>query len=127
MTNQAMLKKIDWFILLYGILLSCGVFLLWGAESFISVFIGVAVSYINWILSRTVGHFLIRLGKGELVVIILLLKTIVLMAVVFLILLLTSVEPISFMIGLSSLVVSVLTKSFSFCFVEDDTDKGDNE
>ena len=127
MTNQTILRKIDWFILLYGILLSCGAYFLWGEKSLISVLFGVALAYVNWIFSRVTGSFIVQIGRMEWVIFVLFLKTALILTVVFLILLFTSVEPISFLIGLSTLAISVLTKSFSVSFVEKDTDDGDNE
>ena len=127
MTNQTILKKIDWFILLYGILLSCGAYLIWGKEFFLAVFIGVAVAYVNWVISRILAMHLLQLGRIELVFSVLAIKLALVVTLIFLILLFTSVKPVPFMIGLSTLVVGVLTKSLSVGFVESDTDEGDND
>ena len=126
MTNQAMLKKIDWFIILYGVLLCAGAEIFYGTDSCVSVLVGVLVAFVSWKLSSTVGGLLVRIGRVEWLVFALMLKSVVLLIVVFLVLLLTSVHPVAFAIGLSALVVSILMKSFSFSFVEDDNDEGDD-
>ena len=108
--SQKALKKIDLLIILYAVILCSGAAALYGFRSFISVAAGAVVALPNWILSRWLGVKLILTENKTRVSILLALKMISLLGVILLILSFTSVEPVAFMVGLSTLVFGIFSE-----------------
>lgn len=115
-----MLKKIDFFILAYAVLLCVGAHLLFQRHIFFSVLAGSTVAFVNWLVSRWLGMRLVMSEKKQKVAVLLGFKTVVTLSVIGLVLYLTAVEPIAFMIGLSALVLGILSNSAIEVIVEGD-------
>jgi len=108
--SQKALKKIDLLIVGYAVILCGGAAAFFGFRSFAGVATGAAIALPNWILSRWLGVKLILDEHKTRVSLLLALKMISLLGVILLILSLTSVDPVAFMIGLSTLVFGIFSE-----------------
>jgi hypothetical protein len=118
--NPKTLTRIDLLILIYAIILSGGAFVFFGMTAFIGVCVGSVIALTNWILSRWLGVRLILSGQKQKVAIFLGVKTAFILGIILLVLSFTSIEPLPFMIGLSALVLGVLSKGLAEAVVEGD-------
>lgn len=103
------LKKIDFVIIAYAVALCFGAMLLFDTRIFFSVFVGSIIAFVNWLVSRWLGIRLAMAGNNWKMAIILGFKTVFILGVIGLVLTVTSVDPIAFMIGLSALVLGILS------------------
>ncbi len=108
------LKKIDYFVLIWGAILSSGSSFLWNKSIFLGVFIGAVLASINWVGFR---FFMTRLMNDKTKKrvhygIALAVKTLVIFVLVALIIVYVPVNKIAFVVGLSSLMLGIFTCSF---------------
>ncbi|MBN2716228.1 MAG: hypothetical protein JXX14_10265 [Deltaproteobacteria bacterium] len=116
--SQKTLKKIDLLLILYAVILCFGAFFFYDNRSLLSVAAGAAVAFVNWVLSRRLGVKLIFGEHQQRVAILLSIKMLVVIGVIVSILAFTPVEPVAFMIGLSVLVMGILTQGIREIFIQ---------
>ena len=114
------LKKIDYFVAGYGVLICCAAFCFFSVEIFTSALVGAVVALANWMGFRWAGIRMAATGEKSRFALFLGVKTIFILGMVGLVLASSLVEPLPFMIGLSSLVLGVLTKGALQALAEGD-------
>lgn len=109
--NREILKKIDPFVIVSGVLLSLGVFLLWGYEWAYGTLTGAVVASLNWMAFRWAGVRLASSGKKGRFMVFLGIKGVTIFGIIVLILSVTSVKPGAFLIGISALVLGIMVRA----------------
>ncbi|MBN2343584.1 MAG: ATP synthase subunit I [Deltaproteobacteria bacterium] len=114
------LKKIDIFIVGYGVLLCAGAAVLFDLSVFYSVLAGAAIALLNWLATRWLGIRMIMTASKHKMALLMGAKTIVTLSLIGVVFTYTSVRPIAFLLGLSALVVGVLSNSAVEAIAEGD-------
>lgn len=114
------LKKIDYFIGSYAVVLCVGAISIFGSHIFWGVLIGSIVSLVNWIVLRWIGVRLVLAANKQRFAIFLGFKSVLTLGLILAILSASIVEPIAFLIGLSTLVLGVLSKGAVDAIAEGD-------
>ena len=106
-------RKIDIYILLWGMIVCSVSAILRDLSIFLGALCGVVLAVSNWFVLRHLGMKMIAPDKGKKarLGIFLALKTSLMLGAVIAVLVLLPVHPVSFVVGISSLILGVLTHS----------------
>ncbi len=109
--SRRILTKIDLYVVVWGALITLGSIAFWDLQISISVLVGAALSAANWIGFRWLGVRMAATGNKSRFGVFLAFKTVAILTVVALILMTNNfISPIPFLIGMSSLVLGILSR-----------------
>jgi hypothetical protein len=108
------LKKIDFYIAAFGVVTTCFSVFFWDLSIFLGTLLGSLMAFFNWLSFRYLVHRMTTSKKRGRVAIILGCKTLAVMGLVALIVLFLPIHALAFVIGLSSLVLGIVTLSLIY-------------
>ncbi len=111
------------YVVLWGVLLTCLSMIFKELSVYLGVLAGAVLAGGNWILMRHIGHKLVTStdideGKGARLGLFLALKTVLMFGAVVAVLMFVPINTIAFVVGLSSLILGVLTHSVHQIFTQ---------
>jgi len=109
--NRQLLTKIDVYVIGWGIVFVIGAVFFRDMEIIVGAAAGAALAAINWLGFRYLGLRFAATGAKVKLGIFLAVKTLLVLVAIGLVLLARVVNPLAFMIGLSSLVLGIITRS----------------
>jgi hypothetical protein len=109
--NRQLLTKIDLYVIGWGVVLVIGSAFFRELDVFLGAVAGASLAAINWLGFRYLGLRFAASGAKARFGIFLAVKTILVFAAITLLLLSKVVHPLAFMIGLSALVLGIITRS----------------
>lgn len=116
--NHRLLAKIDLYVIGWGVAIAVGAALFRDLEIFVGALAGAALAAANWLGFRHAGLRFAATGAKVRFGVFLAVKTLVVFAAVALVILSKVVSPLAFMLGLSSLVLGIITRSAIAAFKE---------
>lgn len=109
--NHRLLAKIDLYVIGWGVAIVAGAALFCDLGIFVGALAGAALAAANWLAFRHAGLRFAASGARVRFGVFLAFKTILVFAAVALVVLSKVVSPLAFMLGLSSLVLGIITRS----------------
>ena len=116
--SRKALKRIDLLIIVYAVALCTGAWIFYDLRIFLSVLAGTAIAFLNWIMSRRLGVKLIMEEHRNRITVLIAIKMVLIFGVILAVLVFTSIEHIAFMIGLSSLVLGIVSEGVRQIFID---------
>jgi len=118
--DRRLLTKIDLYVMVWGTAICLGSLFWRDLPVFIGALVGAVLATANWIGFRWAGVRMAATGNKSRFGVFLAVKTLVVMAAVVLVLTVfaRSVSPIAFMIGISSLVLGILSRGAHQALIE---------
>ena len=117
------ITRIDIFIVLWGVLLTCLSMIFKELSVYLGVLLGAVLAGGNWFMLRHIGQKLIATddadgNAGARWGLFLALKSMVMLGAVVVVVVFVPVNAIAFVVGLSSLILGVLTHSIQQVFTQ---------
>ena len=109
--ERRLLEKIDLYVFLWGAVITLASLLLRDVPIFLGALAGSVLAALNWLGFRWVGVRMAVTGNKKRFGVFLAIKTLAILVAVTLVMGTGHVSPIAFLVGLSSLVMGVLTRS----------------
>jgi hypothetical protein len=109
--ERRLLRKIDLYVFLWGVVIILASTLLRDVPIFLGALAGSVLAALNWLGFRWVGTRMAATGNKKRFGIFLGIKTLAILVAVVLVLGTGRVSPVAFLVGLSSLVLGILTRS----------------
>jgi hypothetical protein len=116
--ERRLLGKIDLYVFLWGAVITLASLFLRDVPIFLGAFAGSVLAALNWLGFRWVGVRMAAAGNKKRFGIFLAIKTLAILVAVVLVLGTGRVEPVAFLVGLSSLVLGILTRSGHLALTE---------
>lgn len=107
--DSSQLKKIDIYVVVWCIAITLASLSIAGMPIFIGALTGSAIAFINWVSFRYLAERMSMSRKKERVYILFGLKTVLVLTVVAIAILVFSVDGLGLLIGISSLVLGIVT------------------
>ncbi len=117
--EHRLLGKIDLYVFLWGAVITLASLLLRDVPIFLGALAGSVLAALNWLGFRWVGVRMAATGSKKRFAVSLALKTIAILVAVVLVLGTGRVSPVAFLVGLSSLVLGILTRSAHRALTDD--------
>ncbi len=108
------LKKIDFYIAAFGLVATCFSVFFWDLSIFLGTLLGSLMAFFNWLSFRYLVHRMTTSKKQGRLALILGGKILAVMGLVAVIVLFLPVHPLAFVIGLSSLLLGIVTLSLIY-------------
>jgi hypothetical protein len=118
--NRQLLTKIDFYVIGWGMAIMIGAAFFRDFEIVGGAVAGALLAALNWFGFRYLGLRFAASGAKVKLGVFLAVKTLLVFAVIGLVLLAKVVSPLAFMIGLSSLVLGIITRSAISALTEGD-------
>ena len=119
--NRQLLTKIDVYVIGWGVAFTVGAAFFRDLAVFGGVAAGAVLAAVNWLGFRYLGLRFAATGAKAKFGIFLAAKTLLIFGAIGLVLVAKIVSPFAFMIGLSSLVLGIITRSAIAALTEGDT------
>lgn len=117
--SRRVLTRIDLYVAAWGVVITLASLVLFDLQTMLSVLAGAALSSANWLAFRWFGIRMAATGNKSRFGIFLAVKGVAILAVVALILTTNDViAPLPFTVGLSSLVLGVMTRGAHQAIIE---------
>ena len=110
--DNRQLMKIDFSIAAFGAVAVCVSVFFWDLPIFLGTFLGALMAFLNWKSFRYIMRRLTTSKKHGRVALILGAKTLAVLGSVALIVMFVPIDPVAFIIGLSTLFLGIVTLSF---------------
>ncbi len=117
--EHRLLGKIDLYVFLWGAVITLASLLLRDVPIFLGALAGSVLAALNWLGFRWVGVRMAATGNKKRFAVFLAIKTIAILVAVVLVLGTGRVSPVAFLVGLSSLVLGILTRSAHRALTDD--------
>ncbi len=109
--ERRLLRKIDLYVFLWGAMITIASTLFGDVPIFLGALAGSVLAALNWLGFRWAGIRMAAAGSKKRFGIFLAIKTLAILVAVVLVMGTGRVSPVAFLIGLSSLVLGILTRS----------------
>jgi hypothetical protein len=109
--NRRLLNRIDLYVIGWGVVISLGAAFFRDWAIFLGAAIGAVLAIVNWVGFRYAGTRFAATGSKARFGIFLAVKSALVFGAVALVMLSNSVDSLAFLIGLSALVLGVITRS----------------
>ena len=119
--SRRVLTRIDLYVAAWGLALTLGALALYDLSTMLGVLVGASVATANWMAFRWLGIRMAATGNKNRFGVFLGVKTVAILAIVGLLLTTNDViAPLPFMIGMSSLVLGILSRGAHQAIAEGD-------
>ena len=117
--ERRLLEKIDLYVFLWGLVITLASLFFEDVPILLGALSGSVLAALNWLGFRWVGVRMAATGNKKRFGVFLAIKTIAILVAVVLVLGTGRVSPVAFLVGLSSLVLGILTRSAHRALTED--------